>query len=280
MEMRLTKKEGKDLVEVECRATGGRPHPDITWSLPSSTDAPPPQNCGQGLQSVASCCWFPPYLFEGENITCVFGYSVLSAVQTRTITLPTYHLRSLQLKRDSIGMNSENTSIVLTLEQGDRNIIIGMETLGNVPSYEISCSKDGEPLSEDIAVVDSELSITGPVGTILAGQYQCQASYHKHTASLQFEIKVNPRILLPVSFPPNISVNLRKEADSIYVECLALDATPAANISWILPEDLNTTVKSDITSSNRSHSVRSVLTLPACWPQVLTVQCVVDHVGT
>ncbi|KAK1786014.1 hypothetical protein P4O66_017557 [Electrophorus voltai] len=294
MEMRLTKKEGKDLVEVECRATGGRPHPDITWSLPSSTDAPPPQNCGQGLQSVASCWWFPTYLFEGENITCVFGYSVLSAAQTRTITLPTYHLRSLQLKRDSIGMNSENTSIVLTLEQGDRNIIIGMEILGNVPSYEISCSNlcvllvhsvnaavqfhlDGEPLSEDIAVVDSELSITGPVGTILAGQYQCQASYHKHTASLQFEIKVNPRILLPVSFPPNISVNLRKEADSIYVECLALDATPAANISWILPEDLNTTVKSDITSSNRSHSVRSVLTLPACWPQVLTVQCVVDH---
>ncbi|XP_076832979.1 uncharacterized protein LOC143477964 isoform X2 [Brachyhypopomus gauderio] len=284
MEMQLTKKGGNDVVEAECRATGGRPHPHITWVLPNSADAPPnsadappPHSCGEGLQSVGSCRWFPPYLFEGENITCVFGYSILPAAQTRTVTLPTLYITALQLKHPSVEMNNENSSSVLTLEEGDGDVIITIEVLGNVPSYEISCSKDGGPLPENVSVSASELSIRGPTDRSLDGHYHCHASYHKHTASLQLQIQVNPRMLLPVSSPPNISLTLREEGDSIDVECLALDAFPAANVSWLLPQDLNSTVKSDITSYNSSHSVRSVLTLPACWPHDLIVQCVVEH---
>lgn len=45
-----------------------------------------------------------------------------------------------------------------------------------------------------MSVIDGVLKIKGPVGANHAGQYQCQASYYTHTASLQFEIEVKPRI--------------------------------------------------------------------------------------
>lgn len=57
--------------------------------------------------------------------------------------------------------------------------------------------RDGKPLSEDVNVVVSDLMIKGPVGAIHTGQYQCQASYYRHTASLQFEIEVKPRVQVP-----------------------------------------------------------------------------------
>jgi len=46
-------------------------------------------------------------------------------------------------------------------------------------------------------VVGSDIFIRGPVELHLAGQYLCQASYRRHQASLQFTIKVNPKVILP-----------------------------------------------------------------------------------
>lgn len=43
-------------------------------------------------------------------------------------------------------------------------------------------------------MVVSGLMIKGPIGANHAGQYQCQASYYRHKASLQFEIEVKPRV--------------------------------------------------------------------------------------
>lgn len=57
--------------------------------------------------------------------------------------------------------------------------------------------RDGEPLSEDVKVVVSGLMIKGPIGANHAGQYQCQVFYYRHTASLQFEIEVKPRVRIP-----------------------------------------------------------------------------------
>lgn len=57
--------------------------------------------------------------------------------------------------------------------------------------------RDGKPLSEDVNVIAKDLTIKGCVGANHAGQYQCQASYYRHTATLQFEIEVKP-IVKPI----------------------------------------------------------------------------------
>lgn len=50
-------------------------------------------------------------------------------------------------------------------------------------------------------VVVSALMIKGPVGANHTGQYQCQASYYTHTASLQFQIEVKLKIRLSGTRP-------------------------------------------------------------------------------
>ncbi|XP_036414897.1 uncharacterized protein si:ch211-149e23.4 [Colossoma macropomum] len=271
MEMVLIQKEGKDFLQVICTATGGRPHPDITWVLPSSAHMPLSQKHNLGIESVAISYWFPSDLYEGENVTCIFGYPLLPALHTRSVTLPTYRITSLKLRTPS----SEKDLVIL--EEESRDVIISMEVMGNVPNYTINCTKDGEPMPKDVEVIGSNILIKGPVGFNLSGHYQCQASYHKQTAKLELNIEVKPRVLLPATFPPNISFHFWKEVGNIYIECLASNASPAANVSWVLPQDLNGTIQSNITSSNGSQTVRSILTLPVCVSQELKVECVVEH---
>lgn len=57
--------------------------------------------------------------------------------------------------------------------------------------------RDGKPLSDDVNAFGGGLMIKGHVGANHAGKYQCQASYYRHTTSLQFEIVVKPRIQVP-----------------------------------------------------------------------------------
>ncbi|XP_066518552.1 uncharacterized protein si:ch211-149e23.4 [Hoplias malabaricus] len=278
MDVALKQKESKDVFQVLCTATGGRPLPEITWILPTSVKMAPSQKQDMESEMVASSHWFPSDQYEGENITCIFGYSLLPAVHTRTVTLPIYYITSLQLKNSSSEMNYEKATDIVILE-GDKGVIITTEVLGNVPSYKINCSKDGEPMPKDVDVIGSDLLIKGPVNLNLSGQYLCQASYHKHRAFLQFNIEVKPRVILPESFPPNISINVWKETGNINIECLASDASPAANISWILPQDLHRKTQYNITCFNGLQTARSIVSLPECVSQELTVKCVVEHLA-
>ncbi|KAG9264872.1 hypothetical protein AMEX_G21209 [Astyanax mexicanus] len=277
MKMEVKQKNGQDILQVLCSATGGRPQPNIIWILPDSAPAQLPQNPEVESESITSSHWFPPDLCEGENITCVIGYPLRPAVQTKTITLPTYYITSLQLKGGRSETSSDKTSDLVRLADGDGEVVIRMEVIGNVPSYTINCTREDGPMPKEVNVVDSDILIKGPVGFNISGQYRCQASYHRHSAVLQLQIEVNPRVEIPVTFPPNISAQLWKEGANTYVECLASDAAPAANVSWDLPQDLNVEIQSDVSSCNGTHTVRSVLTLPACFFQETTVECVVEH---
>ncbi|XP_018939679.2 uncharacterized protein LOC109067131 isoform X2 [Cyprinus carpio] len=276
METVLVQEGGEDYQEVICTATGGRPHPNITWILPEFRNMPPLQRNVSKPDSVISSYWFPSDPYEGENIICVFNYTFLPFINSRTITLPIYYLSSLQLKDLDYAINSENQTS-LALVEGDTDITIGMNVLGNVPSYKMKCSREGQPLPEDVDVVGSDLFIRGPIQLHLVGQYLCQVSYRRHQVSLQFTIKVNLKVLLPVTFPPNISVNLVEKSDYVHIECLASNAIPAANVSWILPQEINSTIQSEYTHFNGSCSVRSVLTVPSCMTRKSVVECVVDH---
>ncbi|KAI4894049.1 hypothetical protein NFI96_024553 [Prochilodus magdalenae] len=266
MEMVVQQKDGEHFFQVTCTATGGKPNPDISWILPPSAQMPHKES-----ESEANTYWFPIDLYEGKNVTCIFGYPLLPGKYTRTVTLPTYYITSLQLKNHS----SENG--LLILEDGGSDTIISLEVKGNVPSYKINCTKNGESMPKDVDVIGSNILIKGPIGFNLSGQYQCLASYHRHTAGLEFNIEVKQKVLLPATFPPNISVHLWEEAGNIYVECLASNAYPAANVSWVLPQDFNAEIQSNISSSNGSETVRSLLSLPFCVFQELRLECVVDH---
>ncbi|KAK9961891.1 hypothetical protein ABG768_007289 [Culter alburnus] len=275
METILVQEEGEDFQEVICTATGGKPHPNITWRLPEFKNTPPIlRNNSVNSDSVISSYRFPFDPYEGENVSCVFGYMFFPFINTRTITLPVYYLSSLHFVDYAI--KSENQTS-LAFEEGDTNITIRMGILGNVPSHEINCSREGQPLPEDVDVVGNDIFLRGPVELHLSGQYLCQASYRRHQVSLQFTIEVNPKVILPVTFPPNISVNFVENSDYIHIECLASNAVPTANVSWIISQEMNCTIQSNVTSFNGSYSVKSVLTVPNCMAREYVVECVVDH---
>lgn len=88
MEVTLIEKEGNAFVKVLCEAKGGRPHPSITWIQPENANT----SCSANVlksDSVSSSHCFPLDVCEGCNITCIFGYPDLFAIE-RTVTLPKY----------------------------------------------------------------------------------------------------------------------------------------------------------------------------------------------
>ncbi|XP_043115284.1 uncharacterized protein si:ch211-149e23.4 isoform X3 [Puntigrus tetrazona] len=282
----LVQEEGEDFQDVICTATGGRPNPNITWLLPEFKNMPPLQRNVSEPDSVISSYRFPLDTYEGENISCVFGYAFLSFTNTRTVTLPVYYLSSLQLKNLDYAINSENQTS-LTLVEGGTDITIRMDVLGNVPSYKVKCYREGKPLPEEMNVVGNNLFIRGPVELHFAGQYLCQASYRRHQVSLQFTIEVNPEVLLPA--PPNITLQSGVEWDSDVAHtrlvCSVQSQTPAATITWAV--ECNGI---DISSSEfvmtqselqQSHTVvvQSKARIPIYSHSGCTVTCVVEHRG-
>ncbi len=72
-------------------------------------------------------------------------------------------------------------------------------------------------------------------------------------------------------------MNLVENSDYIHIECLASNAVPAANVSWVLPKEINGTKQSEDTHYNGSYSIRSVLTVPNCMTRKYVIECVVNH---
>ncbi|XP_051521924.1 uncharacterized protein si:ch211-149e23.4 isoform X2 [Myxocyprinus asiaticus] len=286
METVLVQEGGEDFQEVICTATGGRPQPNITWMLPELKNAPPLQRNVSKADSVISSFQFQSDLYQGENITCIFGYMLLPFISTRTLTLPTYYLSSLQLKDHSLAMNGGENQTLLVFEEGDTNVKISMNVLGIVPSYKISCTKEGQPLPEDVDVVGSDVFIKGPIEEQHhAGQYICQASYRRHLASLQMKIEVNPKVILPA--PPNITLqsSIKWQSGIAYSKlvCLVESQSPAATITWNTECFGSDNSFSEFAKSENqeSHMVtaKSVVQVPIYLFSGCTVTCMVKHRG-
>ncbi|KAB5550162.1 hypothetical protein PHYPO_G00050650 [Pangasianodon hypophthalmus] len=283
MEVALIEKEGKAFLEVLCRAKGGRPHPSITWIQPEYADTSCTDHFKKSDLASSSHC-FPLDVYEGENITCIFGYPHLSI--KRNVTLPTYYLTALQLTNSSIKVNRLNTSDLVILEEEDSDIRISMEVLGNVPRYKINCTKDGEPLSDDVNIFVSGLMINGAVGANHAGQYQCQASYYRHSASLQFEIEVKPRVRVPALINVTLLSNTSWENGIEYTEvkCMVDNVFPDANITWDTGDcrsRISTSEPGNVVSgSQQDHGVVwNTARFPVNSYAGCTVICVVHHNG-
>ncbi|TMS07653.1 Poliovirus receptor-like protein, partial [Larimichthys crocea] len=262
----MTQQGGSEFWVVSCISSGGRPDTDISLALDTDEEL----NSVTSTDSVSA--HLPVEEYEGHNVTCVFDHPKFTQKETRVITLPSLHL-SVQLGNDT----DENFQDIesLALQEGQTDTVISLQITGNVPRYNITCTKDDELLPEGMELVGSSLTVQGPLGHQHAGLYECFLSYHHLQAELKFNVTVNPPVIQPV--PPTIRVDLQTEDGRSVIECSAADAVPAANMSWLLPEGVSGVSWFNFTSHNGSHSVGGVLLLPACSPWELTAECVINH---
>ncbi|XP_018614339.2 uncharacterized protein LOC108938328 isoform X1 [Scleropages formosus] len=280
METNLVQEKMEDFHEVTCRAEGGRPAPSLTWSLPENTfrewnisdKMQQDRRAYNDTETLSSTLRFPVHLHEGWNVTCIINHPKFLYEQRRTSSLPTYRFFSMQVF--SPGGSSAGQ---ILLEEGNSNVSIQLEVAGNVPHYQVTCTKEDGSLPKDMTVTGSSLWIGGPVELAHAGQYECQASYYQHKVSVQLEIQVIPEELPQVVVPPIIMTHTWVNSDLRAFQCSATGAIPAASVSWLFPEDLSRTILSNDTFQNETHCVSRILLRPICLSRELLVECVIQH---
>ncbi|KAJ8392111.1 hypothetical protein AAFF_G00079170 [Aldrovandia affinis] len=277
---------GKEGVELTCVAMGGRPAPNITWLLPGDTSEGPPENRvwwdeEADTTRATSSLQLQVHPYEGENITCLIAHPKFPRKLMRTIMMPTYELSSVRAVREEHAQMGPENEIEgqVVLEEGQKNVAIRVEATGNVPHYQVHCTRENGSLPAGVEVAGNVLQLEGPVDSHHAGLYTCQASYYGHTLSVTLEIVVNPIVVQPVVILPSVKIRTWEDVDHRMVECSASDAFPAANVSWSLPVGLSGTIHSNSTSQNGTHSVVSALRLPACLSLEHTVECAIEHSG-
>uniref|UniRef100_UPI0037E90F19 uncharacterized protein n=1 Tax=Semicossyphus pulcher TaxID=241346 RepID=UPI0037E90F19 len=268
----MVQRGGSEFWVVSCVSSGGRPDTEISLALNTEEELQRENNTDSDTQT--SSVLLPAVVYEGRNVTCVFDHPKFTQTESRVITLPTFYLSGVrsQLQRNNDDLKD---SEVLELQEGQRDTVISLQVTGNVPRYNVSCTKDDGPLPEGVEIIGSNLTLYGALGPQHAGLYECFFSYHHLEATLTFNLTVKPEVIQPV--PPTIRVNVQTEDGRRVIECSAADAVPAANMSWLLPEGVSGVSWFNFTSHNGSHSVRGVLLLPACSPRELTAECVINH---
>ncbi|XP_074496622.1 uncharacterized protein LOC141770688 [Sebastes fasciatus] len=270
----IVQQGGSEFWVVSCISSGGRPAADIVLAL--NTDEELQREDSTDLDMQTSSVVLPATVYEGRNVTCMFDHPTFTHKVSRDITLQSFYL-SVQSLHSELIINSDDLQGTESLEvqEGQSDTVISLKVKGNVPHYNVTCTKDHGPLPEGLELVGSSLTVQGPVEHQHAGLYECFFSYHHLKAALTFNVTVKPQVFQPV--PPTIRVDLQTEDGRRVIECSAADASPAANMSWLLPEGVSGVSWFNFTSHNGSHSVRGVLLLPACSPWELTAECVINH---
>ncbi|XP_010891948.2 uncharacterized protein si:ch211-149e23.4 [Esox lucius] len=282
IETDLVLEDGKEFWVINCFATGGRPDANITLALPNQEFSlmlhqeevimDPP---GTRVRSYR----LPAEIHQGENITCLFDHPKFPHREPRTVTLPTFYLSAVRLLNSGLADSRDMSPTVesVVLKEGQINASIRLEVVGNVPRYSIVCIKQEQSHPEDVLVTGSDLILPGPVELHHAGLYECQAYYYSHRATALLDIIVTPHMEQTVAVPPRMKIDVQDRLGDRFIECLAADSVPVANVSWVLPEGVSGPSWSNLTSNNGTYSVSSVVILPACSAHNLHMECVIDH---
>ncbi|XP_023125528.2 uncharacterized protein si:ch211-149e23.4 [Amphiprion ocellaris] len=270
----MVQQGGNDSWVVSCISSGGRPDTDISLALNTTEELQRENDKDSDTQKVS--VHLPVTEFQGHNIACVFEHPKFTQKESRFLTLPTFYLSRVQLNSELGNIRDDfQATEYLELQEGESNSIIHLNVTGNVPRYNVICNKDDGPLPDGVELVNRSLIVQGPVEHQHAGLYECVISYQHLKVSLRLNVTIKAPVIQSV--PPTIRVDLWTEDGRRVIECSAADAVPAANVSWLLPEGVSEDFWFDSTSQNGSHSVRGVLLLPACSPQELTAECMINH---
>ncbi|CAG08983.1 unnamed protein product [Tetraodon nigroviridis] len=257
----MVERGGSEFWVVSCVSSGGRPDTDI--SLVLNSDEEPQREDRRDSDTQTSSYLLPAAVYEGQNVTCVFGHPRFTHPVSMVTTLPSFYVSGVQWFFSSSGNSNSDfqDSGSVELWEGQNDVVIGLRVAGNVPRYNLSCSRDDGALPAGVEAVDGLLTVRGQVGLQHAGLYDCWLSYHHVRAGLQLNITVKPQD--PQLIPPTVDLH----AEDGVIECSAAGGVPAANMSWLLPEGVSEASWFNFTSPNGSYTVRSVLLLPACSPR-------------
>lgn len=163
----MVQKGGNDFWVVSCISSGGRPDTDISLAL--STDEELQRENSTDPDTQRRSVFLPAAEYEGRNFTCVFDHPKFTHIESRAITLPSFceyflvleklcwgswgrqksqmffftDLSRVQLLGSRPRINTEGfqPTEMLELQEGQRGIVVGLEVVGNVPRYNVTCKK-------------------------------------------------------------------------------------------------------------------------------------------
>ncbi|XP_078785695.1 uncharacterized protein si:ch211-149e23.4 isoform X1 [Oryzias latipes] len=263
----MVQQRGNYFWVVSCISSGGRPDTDISLAPNATVGLQAEKDSHSDVQRLS--VHLPAAEYDGRSLTCMFSHPKFSHPEERITTLPTFYLHKVET--DSSNFQDAE---YLELQEGETDVI-SLHITSNVPRYSVICTKNNGPLPEDVELIGQNLTFLAGVKPLHAGLYECHISYLHLNAVLRFNVTVKPRPLQAV--PPTISVGLRSEDGRWVMECVAAEAVPAANVSWLVSQSVSEEFWFNSSSYNGSHTVRGVLLVPFCSPWELTAKCVIHH---
>lgn len=163
----MVERGGSEFWVVSCVSSGGRP--DTNISLVLNSDEEPQRDDQKALDKQMSLYFLPAAAYEGQNITCVFGHPKFTHPVSKVTTLPSFceylwvvsfHLverwdtmrtcsplvsdvSGVQWFRSGLGNSSSDLqdSGSVELHEGQNDVAIDLRVSGNVPRYNVSCSR-------------------------------------------------------------------------------------------------------------------------------------------
>lgn len=168
IKVEMVEKGGSEFWVVSCLSSGGRP--DADSSLVLNADGEPQRDDKTDSGAQTSSYFLPAAMYEGQNVTCVFGHPKFTQPVSKVATLPSFceyrecflligmrwemkHMGSILCFTDvsgvqwfSSGLGSSSSSESwdsgsLELQEGQNDFAIGLQVSGNVPRYNLSCSR-------------------------------------------------------------------------------------------------------------------------------------------
>lgn len=164
----MVAKGGSEFWVVSCVSSGGRPDTDISLVLNSEVEPQREEETDPDTQT--SSYFLPAAVYEGQNVTCVFGHPKFTRPVSKVTTLPSFceYLCFLwtrmrrEVKRGRVLRSAdvsgvqwfrsglENSSLdfqgsdSIELQEGQNGIVLGLRVSGTIPHYNLSCSRQGK----------------------------------------------------------------------------------------------------------------------------------------
>lgn len=162
----MVQEGGSEFWVVSCISSGGRPDPNI--SLVLNADGEPQRDDRTDSGSQRSSYVLPAAAYEGQNVTCVFGHPKFIRPVSKVTTLPSFceyrdyfllirmrwemkhrsilcftDVSGVQWFSSGLGNSSSESwdSGSIELREGQKDFAIGLRVSGNVPRYNLSCSR-------------------------------------------------------------------------------------------------------------------------------------------
>lgn len=88
VEAEMVQKGGSEFWVVSCVSSGGTPDTDISLAL--NSDEEPQRDDETDWDTQTSSYFLPASVYEGQNVTCMFGHPTFTQPVAKATTLPSF----------------------------------------------------------------------------------------------------------------------------------------------------------------------------------------------